>query len=120
MKEFKQFTENRPWGAFIQFTHDEKSTVKILEVKPGGLLSLQSHNKRAEFWYVIEGTPTIVLGNKISKHKPRDTIEVSKGQKHRIGNDANKMVKILEISTGIFDENDITRYEDKYKRIKIK
>ena len=27
-------TVKKPWGSFIQFTHNEKSTVKILVVKP--------------------------------------------------------------------------------------
>jgi mannose-6-phosphate isomerase len=118
MMSVKPFSEKRPWGKFIQFTHDQKSTVKILQVNQGGLLSLQSHKKREEFWYVIQGTPTVVLGNKTFKHKPGDTIKVNKGQKHRIGNDASVVVLILEIGTGIFDEGDIIRYEDKYNRVK--
>ena len=30
----KTFKVKRPWGTFTQFTHNEKSTVKILEIKP--------------------------------------------------------------------------------------
>ena len=110
-------TVNKPWGKFIQFTQNEKSTVKILEVKPGEMLSLQNHRKRAEFWYVLEGNPTVVLGNKTKKYKASDSIKVGKKVKHRIINKTKSMVKILEIATGNFDEKDIARYEDKYHRI---
>ncbi|MBT4805598.1 phosphomannose isomerase type II C-terminal cupin domain [Candidatus Woesearchaeota archaeon] len=114
----KPFVIKKPWGEFIQFTHDEKSTVKILVVKPNEILSLQSHNTRAEFWYVIEGTPHFVTGKSTKKYKAGDSVKVAKKTKHRIINKSKKLVRVLEISTGIFDENDIIRYEDKYQRVK--
>ena len=108
----------KPWGSFTQFTHNQKSTVKILEVKPGEMISLQNHKKRKEFWYVLEGKPTIVLNTKTKKHKAGDSIRIGKWVKHRIINETKKLVRILEIATGNFDENDIVRYKDKYNRIK--
>ena len=114
----RTFKIKKPWGSFTQFTHNEKSTVKILEVKPGEMLSLQNHKKRAEFWYVIEEKPTIELNTRKSKYKMGDSIRIGKGVKHRISNKTKKLVRILEIATGNFDEKDIIRYEDKYNRIK--
>ena len=111
-------TVQKPWGKFIRFTHNEKSTVKILEIKPGELLSLQSHKKRSEFWYVLEGNPTIVLGTETKKYKKEDIIRIGNGVKHRIINKTKNMVRILEIAIGNFDEKDIIRYEDKYHRMK--
>lgn len=108
----------KPWGSFTQFTHNEKSTVKILELKPGELLSLQSHQKRAEFWYVLEGHPTIVLNKKVRKYKCGESVKFGPGVRHRIINKTKKKIKVLEIATGHFDEKDIIRYEDKYRRIK--
>ncbi|MBU0460691.1 MAG: phosphomannose isomerase type II C-terminal cupin domain [Nanoarchaeota archaeon] len=116
----KQFTIKKPWGLFLEFTLNEKSTVKILEIAPQEMLSLQSHRKRAEFWYVLEGSPTIVLNTKTKKYQPGETIKVKTGMKHRIINKTGKRVRILEIATGNFDENDIIRYQDKYQRIKNK
>ena len=106
----------RPWGLFKQFTLNEKSTVKILEVKPGELLSLQSHQHRVEFWYVLEGSPTFVVGNKAKKFKTGESVKIGKRRKHRIINKSRKKVQVLEISTGEFDEDDEKRYEDKYAR----
>lgn len=110
-------TVKKPWGAFLQFTHNKKSTVKILEVKSGEMLSLQSHQRRSEFWYVLDGKPTIVLNSRKRTYKPGDIIQIRKKMKHRIINNAKPLVRILEIATGFFDENDITRYEDKYHRV---
>ncbi len=112
----KTIKVTRPWGSFIRFTQNEKSTVKILEIKPGEMLSLQSHKKRDEFWYVLEGNPTIVLNTKTKKYKQGDSIRVGKGVKHRIINKTTKIIKALEISTGHFDERDEIRYEDEYHR----
>jgi mannose-6-phosphate isomerase len=108
----------KPWGLFRQFTHNEMSTVKILEVKPGELLSLQSHKYRKESWFVVEGSPTVILNTYTKKLKRGDFVKVGKGVKHRIMNKTKKTVALLEIAYGTFDEKDIIRYEDKYNRIK--
>jgi hypothetical protein len=36
----------KPWGRFEQYTHNVPSTVKIITVVPGGVLSSQYHHKR--------------------------------------------------------------------------
>ena len=40
-------------------------------VKQKEELSLQKHKKRAEFWYVLEGNPSFVVGNKTNKYKTK-------------------------------------------------
>ena len=107
----------KPWGKFIQYTHNEKTTVKIIEVRPSGILSLQSHKKRKEFWAILEGNPVVTVGSMKMKLKKGDEVEIAKGKKHRIENHSKSLVRFLEISFGSFDENDIKRYEDKYGRI---
>jgi len=114
----KPYTNFRPWGHEVRFTHNEKSTVKLLVVKPGQILSYQSHKHRKEYWYVIEGKPWIMLNDKAKTYKPGDEIRVRLGMKHRIGNKTKKLVRILEIAFGKFDQNDIIRYDDKYGRNK--
>ncbi len=81
---------------------------------------MQSHQKRAEFWYVLEGNPLLEVGTKVKKGKPGDSMLIGRIVKHRISNKSKKTAKILEISTGDFSEEDIIRYEDKYNRIKKK
>jgi len=108
-------TTKRPWGMFQQFTHNEKTTVKILTVLPNEALSLQYHKKREEYWYILGGNPTIMIDNEVYNAKPGDEFEIQKKQVHRIQANAQE-VTILEIAFGTFDENDIVRLEDKYKR----
>lgn len=108
----------KPWGMFREFIKNKKCTVKIIEVNPKGVLSLQSHMKRSEFWYIIEGSPVVIVGNKKRKAKPGSIVKIGKGIKHRIMNKTKRLVRFLEISSGYFDEKDIVRYEDVYGRVK--
>lgn len=107
--------EERPWGSFTLFTHNSPSTVKILTIKAGEAISLQTHEQREEFWYVLSGTGTVEIDGEVKNAKPQDTFNVKRGAEHRIT--AESDISILEIATGDFDENDIVRIEDKYERI---
>ena len=112
MKEVK--IVKRPWGLFRQFILNKKCTVKILVVKPKQELSLQKHKKRTEMWYFLtEGI--VQLGRKIKKIKKERLVKIRKGVAHRLIAD-NKEVKVLEISSGEFDDKDIIRLEDDYGR----
>ncbi len=108
-------TTKRPWGSFTRFTNNETSTVKLLYVNKGEQLSLQYHSKREEFWKIVIGSPTIVIGDDVFDSKPGDEFTVQVGVKHRISA-PNDDVVILEISKGEFDEDDIVRLEDVYGR----
>jgi len=111
----KKKSDKRPWGGFEQFTHDEVSTVKILTISPKKRFSLQYHNKREEFWRILEGNCKVTIGNKVKKGKPGDEFKIGKKIKHRI-QALSKTVKVLEISFGKFDEKDIVRLEDDFGR----
>ncbi len=108
-------TTKRPWGSFTRFTNNEPSTVKLLHVNKGEQLSLQYHEKREEFWKVIEGSPKIVVGEETFVAQVGDEFNVAIKVKHRISA-PNDNVVILEISRGEFDEDDIVRLEDVYGR----
>lgn len=115
MPEDLPFTERRPWGEFRKFISGENVTVKIITVKKGESLSLQAHHKRSEFWIILKGTPDITVGETITRAKKGDEFNVPVGARHRVsavGEDA----EFLEIARGVFDENDIERFEDKYGR----
>jgi mannose-6-phosphate isomerase-like protein (cupin superfamily) len=109
----------RPWGGFIKFVDNKPCTVKILEIKKGESLSLQSHKLREEFWYIISGRVKVISGTKTNKLKSKtlkegEFIQIPKKILHRA--EGIRPSKILEISTGKFKENDEIRYEDKYGR----
>ncbi len=110
------YTEERPWGSFTKFTTDnEPVTVKIITVNAGEAFSLQSHEKRDEFWRIISGGGFITIGDTRSAIKSGGGYEIPQGTLHRIEAGSHPVV-ILEVSRGDFDENDIVRFEDKYGR----
>ncbi len=115
MEELKIYEEKRPWGSFRQFIHNVPSTVKILSINSGNMLSLQYHNHRTEFWRVISGHPIITIGENKIKASPGDEFKIEKLQIHRIEAPEDS-VQILEVGLGNFDEEDIIRIEDKYGR----
>lgn len=108
--------EVRPWGSFERFTLNEASTVKIITVKAGEAFSLQTHAHRSEFWRIIGGTGTVTIGGLVHDAHPGETYAIPQGSTHRAEGGPNGLV-FLEIALGEFDENDITRLEDKYGRV---
>ena len=112
----KPFIERRPWGQFERFTTGESVAVKILTINPGGILSLQYHKHRDEFWKILQGEPILVIGKETIRAKLDEEFFVPRETNHRI-TAQRKTVKVLEIAFGQYDENDIVRLEDKYHRI---
>jgi mannose-6-phosphate isomerase-like protein (cupin superfamily) len=110
------YQEERPWGNFRQFSKNENVTVKIITVKPNQSLSLQSHQKRAEFWKIIKGNGLVEIDAQKKEAQEGDEFDIILGAKHRLTAGLNGIV-VLEISRGEFDENDIYRFEDNYGRI---
>lgn len=111
----KIIESERPWGRFRQFTHNEKTTVKIITVKKGEVLSLQSHKRRSEFWRVIRGSGTVEINSVAHNASLGDEFTIALGDIHRMAAGSDGL-EILEIAFGDFDENDIIRYEDRYGR----
>jgi mannose-6-phosphate isomerase-like protein (cupin superfamily) len=115
MEKIKPFQIERQWGNFRQFNLNTPVTVKIVTIKPGEMLSLQSHTKRSEFWRIIRGGGIIEIGD--------DKYDIIEGDEHNIPVNAKHRamaglsgLTFLEIDTGNFEENDEVRYEDKYGR----
>ena len=104
----------RPWGLFKQFSLNEKSTVKILAIKPNQSLSLQKHKQRRELWYFLT-YGYVQIGAKEKKVEKGEVVKINKGVAHRIFA-KEKEVQVLEISFGKFDERDEIRLEDEYAR----
>ncbi len=108
-------TEERPWGSFVRFTLNEPSTVKILTLLPGKKFSLQKHSGRDEFWRIMSGSGTLVIGDETKEAKVGDEFYASRGTAHRAQAGSEGM-QLLEISFGEFDEHDEVRLEDDFGR----
>ncbi|HEY5383308.1 MAG TPA: phosphomannose isomerase type II C-terminal cupin domain [Candidatus Paceibacterota bacterium] len=108
--------EVRPWGDFERFTLNEPCTVKIITVSPNEELSLQQHEHRDENWKILKGSGEVTVGDVHTAVNPGDEFFVARHTNHRIAGGPNGL-QFLEIALGAFDENDITRLEDKYGRV---
>jgi len=109
--------EQRPWGSFQVIHSEEEMKVKILEVQPGKRLSYQSHKNRMERWVIVQGEADITIDGKETWHSRGEVIQIEKGQKHRISNPGDNILRIVEVQLGDYlGEDDIIRYEDDYGR----
>lgn len=111
----KTSEEKRPWGKFTTYAFNEECTVKILEVKPNQMLSLQSHKNREEMWTALDDGAFVQLDGKKFQLKKGESTLIRKRQKHRLFSRGKKF-RVLEVSFGKFDEKDEKRHEDIYGR----
>lgn len=110
-------TELRPWGSFTILQEGIGFKIKLIEIAPHKRLSLQQHKKRAEHWVVVSGTARVINGEKISLVNSNQSIYISKGLKHRLENITKQPLRIVEVQTGNYlEEDDIERFEDDFKR----
>ena len=106
----------RPWGSFFQYANNEECTVSLMTVLPGQRLSLQSHTGRAELWIVIDDGAKVQVGDDIREYKTGDEIWIPANERHRLSCHGDKPVRVLEVAFGNWQQDDIRRYEDDYKR----
>lgn len=111
---------NNPLGG--PFLRSPKHTVKVLTVNAGGILSLQSHDLRDEYWVPLE-TGLVAYLTKDGQSVPsakllraHEVIHVEKGALHRLMNPTATTISLVEIIDGYYDEEDIKRYHDAYGR----
>lgn len=104
-----------PWGYMERLAHNKQCTVKIITLEQGQRLSLQSHKNRDELWIPLNEGLIVEVGEKAIKTHVWQKLKIPRGTKHR-AYASTHACKILEISFGHFDENDIERYSDDYGR----
>jgi mannose-6-phosphate isomerase len=107
--------EERPWGNFERFTLNEQTTVKIITVKAGESISLQTHEHRDEFWRVLKGSGVIHINGHDNQATEGSQFFSPRGSEHRVTGGPEGTI-FLEIAFGDFDEGDINRLEDRYGR----
>ncbi|MCX5706043.1 MAG: mannose-1-phosphate guanylyltransferase/mannose-6-phosphate isomerase [Candidatus Omnitrophica bacterium] len=110
-------TEKRPWGSFTVLQNSDGFKIKLIEISPKKRLSLQRHAKRAEHWVVVSGCARVTTGFKKRLVHSNHSIYVPIGTKHRLENPGVIPLKIVEVQTGSYvEEDDIERFDDDFKR----
>ena len=108
--------EERPWGNFKVVAGGSVWKLKLITVRPKQALSLQSHKHRSEHWTIVGGKATVTLSNVRYYLSEGQSIFIVKNAVHRLQNDTDDDLLVVEVQTGNCDESDITRYDDKYGR----
>jgi len=107
----------RPWGWYQGMDAASHFQVKQLMIKPGGVLSLQSHRHRSEHWVVVSGSASVVRGDETVTLGVNESTYIPAGVKHRLENKEATPLFIVEVQTGSYlGEDDIERFEDLYGR----
>ncbi len=110
-------TERRPWGSFTVLQQGIGFKIKVIEIAPGKRLSLQRHKSRAEHWVVVSGEAKVTSAGKVSFVRSNESVYIPKDRKHRLENHLHTPLKIVEVQTGAYlEEDDIERFEDDFKK----
>ncbi len=111
-------TVYRPWGFYTVIAQGKGFLTKIIHVKSGQKLSVQSHNHRSEHWVILSGTAKVVLESKEIILSSGHSVDIPVKAIHSLQNPYEEDLEIIEIQKGdILIEEDIIRYEDMYGRV---
>ncbi len=112
-------THYRPWGSFTILEEGERYKIKHVVVNPSEKLSLQLHRHRSEHWVVIRGMATITIGDIKKNIHENESAYVPRSTSHRLENPGKLELELIEVQNGEYlEEDDIERFEDKYKDIR--
>ena len=90
---------------------------KKIEIKPNESISLQMHHHRSEHWIIVSGTAKVEINEKSFFLERNESTYVPLGAKHRLSNPFSTPLILVEVQSGNYlGEDDIVRFEDKYKR----
>lgn len=110
----------RPWGWYETTDEGPGFKVKRIAVTPGQTLSLQKHQHRAEHWVVVSGIATVTNGDDTRQLEANESTYIPAGTRHRLANEADTELHIIEVQTGpVLEEDDIIRLDDVYGRHEI-
>ena len=108
--------DNRPWGRWEEYLNEPGYRVKRIVVLPGKRLSLQKHAHRREHWVIVQGNGVFTLDDTEKRVTVGDALFIPTGGVHRIENDTDDYLVIVETQLGICIEDDIVRLEDDFGR----
>jgi mannose-6-phosphate isomerase-like protein (cupin superfamily) len=108
---------DKPWGYELRWATTDRYLGKVLHINKGEALSLQYHERKDEYQYLLKGAIDIELGGgdgKLTTHRMKvgDTLHITPGTRHRLT--AVEDTEIIEVSTPEID--DVVRLEDRYGR----
>lgn len=108
--------DDRPWGRWEEYLNEPGYRVKRIVVNPGQRLSLQKHEHRREHWVIARGRGRFTLNDEVYTISQGEHVTIEIGDVHRVENDGEDYLIIIETQLGLCLEDDIIRMEDDYGR----
>ena len=108
LEDWKKPKTSRAWG-YYRVLHEVGSQTKLKEltVNPKTCLSMQRHDKRAEFWFVAEGEATVYTVDPHSTDRDlmasparHQSTWIKLNEWHQLCNETNDPLKLIEIQYG--------------------
>jgi cytidyltransferase-like protein len=107
LEEWKKPKTDRAWG-YYRVLHEVGTSTKLKEltVAPKTCLSMQRHDKRAEFWFVAEGEATVYSLDSSTDRDLKDHMTVHeacwihRNEWHQLCNETDRPLKLIEIQFG--------------------
>jgi cytidyltransferase-like protein len=107
----------KPWGKYNVISQGFGYLIKKISINPHNKISLQYHKQRKEYWTVQKGLATILFNYENIKLNKGDNLFIDKEIVHRISNESDDILEIIEVQLGICDELDVVRLEDDFGRV---
>ena len=108
LEDWKKPRTTRAWG-YYRVLHEVGANTKLKEltVMPGQRLSMQRHEKRAEFWFVAEGEATVYTVDPHSTDRDlmaspakHQSAWIKLNEWHQLCNETDEPLKLIEIQYG--------------------
>lgn len=108
LEDWKKPKTERIWG-YYRVLHEVGNHVKLKEltVAPKTCLSMQRHERRAEFWFVAEGEATVYTVDPrstdygiLSSPARHQHAWINLGEWHQLCNETDQPLKLIEIQYG--------------------
>ena len=96
----------RPWGHYEHLDGGVGFQIKLLSIRPHLTLSQQAHGSRAKHWIVVHGTATVVRDDETLQLGPNQSTYMPVGTRHRLVNDTDELLNIIEIRSGDYHGQD--------------
>ena len=93
----EQVRRFRPWGWFETIFTSNAYEMRRVVLRPLSAMSQQVHNHRSEHWMVVHGVGEVELEDNKIILTPRSSVDIAIGQSHRLLNNSNEPLEIVEI-----------------------
>ena len=105
----------RPWGDIHMIVRNQRCSVDLTRINPGGRASLHSHNVRTELFHFLDDGAYLELDGQVLRPKAHDEFMIYPGMTHRFWAEEESF-RILVVCFGEWTAEDQTRHEDDYGR----